>query len=68
MKNIIFWYSVLILISNSPAILCGIIMFFTKIIPALINLFCPKSSNFQNVIYNDTDNMGNYLRKYEEYE
>ena len=69
LKNIIFWYSVLILITNSPAILCGIIMFFTKIIPALINIFCPKSPNYQNIIYNNgNDNMNSYLRKYEEYE
>jgi hypothetical protein len=59
---------VIILITNFPAILCGIIMFITKIIPALINIFCPKSSNFQNIIYNDNDNMGKFLRKYEEYE
>lgn len=68
LKNILFWYSILYLITNSPFIFCGFIMLISKVFPCFFYIFFSKNFNRNYLVNENLDNMNLYLRKYEEYE
>lgn len=49
LKNLLFWHSLFVLITNSPVILSLLIMFFTKVVPMLINKLHPSVSNIEKL-------------------